>query len=389
MAKTGCVQGHTAFIFDRGGKRRIDQLIDLSMVRWERTRDGISEATIRLEGSACSEQAALIESLRSHRHELVIFRGNQRVWEGPIHRIGSYATYVEIVAKDVLAYLFATPLTRVWDNSFGGGGGGPTEMTSRLQQIIEWEMTHDRSQIPIGGVAPVTVTAWENLDPPANVIPYLTVPHWPNEAKTSAKTLAYEMTVGEHLQSSARTSGIDFTTVGRGIYIWDVSRSLGRLPQMTEADFYSTLAVTEYGADHAQSAYVVGQEGMYGSSLNLQNLDYYGPWTTIYTAYNEEATVAPTQPELDSQADRNLAGRSPAPIEVRVPDNSGVVLTDTLTINHLVCGVQVPILATLNARRLSQLQKIDHLTVIETSEGESVRITLTPATRADSDEEED
>jgi hypothetical protein len=157
---------------------------------------------------------------------------------------------------------------------------------------------------------------------------------------------------------------------------------------LTEANFFAAVIVAEYGSDHSQAEYVIGSDGIYGEALNVDYFDYYGPWTNITTAYNEEGTVAPSEPELHSQAQRNLAGRSPAPNEVRVPDNSGLILSDTLTINMLVPGVQVPLLARLNARQLSQMQKIDHVRVTETSDGEKIQITLTPTTKEDSDVEE-
>lgn len=391
MATPGCVQGHTAFIFDRGGQKRISPLLDISSIRWERGRDEMTEATVRLEADSCARQAELIQSLRTHRHELVIYRGSQRVWEGPLYRIGSYATHVEIVAKDVLAYIFATPLSRVWDNTAAGDGVMP--MTQRFENIINYELTTNRTQYVYNAGTdtwdPVPVVAWENIDPPINVLPFLDVHHFPNEAETAAKTLPYEMTIGEHLLSAARVSGIDFTAVGRRIVLWDVSRHLGRLPQMTDANFYSNVIVTEYGSDHQQSAYVVGQEGVYGQAINLDNLDYYGPWTNVYTAYNEEGDNLPSQAELNSQAQRNLTGRSPAPIEVRIPDNSSIILSDEITIDLLVPGVQVPLLATLNARQISQMQKIDHLVVTEDAEREEIKVTLTPATKPDSDVEEE
>lgn len=377
-----CIDKHTAVIFDRGGKKRVGPLLDLSALQWARGRDEVTEATIRIEGDACQEQAEFISSLRTHRHELVIYRGRDRVWEGPLHRISSHATYTEIVAHDVAEYLFHTPLTQVYDNSYNGPWG-PVEVTSRIGFIIDYELTHGRTQ---NGQS---VPAWESLDPPINVNPYVVIHHWPNEARTSAVTVPYEMTVGEHLQNMARQSGIDYTVLGRAIHIWDVSRSLGRIQQLTEYDFLSEVIVTEYGADHSQASYVIGSDGVYGSALNLNNLAYYGPWTDITTAYNEEGTDAPSQDELDSQAERNNSNRSPVPMEVRIPDNSGLILSDTLTINDLVPGVVVPLRAKLNARQMSQMQKIDHVIVSETAEGETVQLTLTPTTRQDEDEEED
>lgn len=381
----GCVQGHRAFIFDRGGTRRVAAMIDLSKVQWERARDAVSSAMIRVEGDSCRDQSDIIEGIRSHRHELVLFRGRDRVWEGPVQRVASHEDYAEIHAKDVLTYLGAQPLTQLWDNTTAGAG--VTEMTTRFRQIIEYELSHGRIMELEDGT-PFPMPAWEAIDPPVNLLPFLDVRNFPNEARTAAKTLPYQMSVLTHLQSAARTSGIDFTAFGRRILIWDVSRNLGRLQAMTSANFLNKVIVTEYGADHTQAAYVIGQGGVVGSAVNPENIDYYGPWTTMFTAYNEEGTNAPGVGELNSQARRNLTGRSPVPIEVRIPDNSGILLTDVLSIQDLIPGVQIPLRATLNARKLAQMQKIDHVKVVESSDGETVQVTLTPATKPDEDVEE-
>ena len=380
MAK--CVSGHSAFIYDRGGMRRIGPLVELSSVQWERKRDAVSEASVVIEGSACSDQAPFLSQIRAHRHELVIYRGTQRVWEGPIHRVTSRTNRVEVVAHDVLEYLMFTPLTREWSSAY------PTVQTTtaRIQGIIEYEMTHGRTQYDNGVMR--NVPAWEAMSPPANVLPYLEVHNFPNEAKTTSVTGEYEMTVGEHLQSLGRQGGIDYTAVGRAIHIWDNSRALGRTVQLTERNFLTGIIVSEYGADHAQSAYVSTGDGAYGSALRSDNLDYYGPWTKVFTSYNEEGTQAPTQGELNSQAIRNLAGRTPAPVEVRIPDNSGLILSDEITIEHLIPGVQVPLRATLNARQHSQMQKIDYVRITEEAEtGEQINITLVPTSKSDADEE--
>lgn len=380
-----CVSEHTALIYDRGGMTRVGQLVDLSEIRWERDRDATSEASIVLQGAACRNQQDLIRKIIPKRHELVIFRGEERVWEGPISRVGDEADRLTLAAKDVSWYLFNTPLSRVWDNSIAGDG--VTQQTTRFQQIIQHELTTSRAGRAVGG-GTVTIPGWETLQPPANILPFLKVHHFPNEVRTSAKTAPFEMTIGEHLAGAARTGGLDFTVVGRAIHLWDTSRSLGRTRTLTERDFNGPIIVTDYGADHTQIAYVVGHEGAYGEAVNPEYLDLYGPWTQVYTPYNEEGSVAPGQGELNGQASRNTSGRSPVPVEVRVPDNSTIRLSYDLTINDLVPGVQMPLLATLNARARNQLQKLDHLVVRETADGETIQVTLTPATRPDSNEEE-
>jgi hypothetical protein len=382
-----CVQHHSAFIYDRGGSRLVDEVVDLSQVQWSRVRDNVSEAMIRIEGESCGANAAILNQARSHRHEMVIFRGTERVWEGPLHRISSHSTFAEFHAKDVLSYVNAQPLTQVYSNRTVDGVDHSDTVTGRIEKILQYELANGRTMTVPGGGS-VVLPGWEELDPPINVLPHLDVRHFVNEARTAMETGAYEMSVGMHLQNLARSSGIDFTVIGRRIIIWDVSRHIGVLNTMTREDFSGDVIVTEYGADHTQAAYSIGQDGSYGQALNTDNLDFYGPWTSMYTVYNEEGTDAPSQSELDSQASRNLTGRSPAPIEVRVPDNSTIFLSEDIPINRLVPGVQVPLRATLNARSLAQQQKIDIVRVTETATNENVQITLTPATKPDSDVEE-
>jgi hypothetical protein len=374
-----CIEQHTVYIYDRGGMTRIAQLLDASQIVWRRDRDGVSEADIRIEGSACSAQSEILAAIEPMRSEVVIYRGDQRVWEGPVWRVGWHSTYVEINAHDCMQYVFGTPLSKVWDNRYAdlidpdtGDNLGPltrpVEVLTRINNIMNYEMA-----------------VWEALTPPINVLPYTVYHHVPGEPKTTSYTKAYEMTVGEHIANLAHYSGIDYTVIGRAIHFWDVDEHLGRTRMLTDVDFFSEVIITAYGSDLTLNAYVIAQDGSYGSALTPS--DYYGPWTKIHTSFNENGTEAPTQAELDSQAQRALAGRNPVPVEVRVPDGSGIRLTETLTINDLIPGVQIPVLATLNARQLSQMQKLDFVTVTETAEGETVQVTLTPTTHHDDPDE--
>jgi hypothetical protein len=384
-----CIERHTIHVYDRGGMTRLATFVDVSQVSWGRDRDGISEASLTIEGTACEENRnTVIKKIASKRHEIVIFRGGQRVWEGVIFRISDEGWRIKVFAKDVICYLFGTMLSRAWDNRHNSVAG-VTTVTGRFEEIITWELTHSHSARKVGG-GTITVPGWEQLDPPANILPYLEVHHFPNEAETSAYTAPFETSVGLSLAGAARSSGIDFTAVGRAIHLWDVSRSIGGpIQTLTEADFYGNVIVTEYGADHTQGAYVMGQDGNYGEAVNPEKFDFYGPWMTPYTAYSEEGAEEATQGELNSQASRNTSGRSPVPFEVRIPDGSTLRLSDKLSLDDLVPGVQIPLLATLNARKFNQMQKLDHLVVTEKSDGEEVKVTLTPATKPDSDIEEE
>lgn len=382
MSSFLCSQHH-AVIYDRGGERRMGEVGRISEVEWNRDRDGVSEAHIVIQGGKnCESQRKFLRSISEKRHELVIYRGTERLWEGPIFRISDLGSRIEIHARDVCAYLFGTMLSREWDNR-----KNVVPMTTRLGTIISYELATSRTGRSLFGNT-VNIPAWESLDPPINVLPHLVVHHFPNEAETAARTLPFSTTVGLHLAYAARQSGIDYTAVGRAIHLWDTSRWIGETRTLTEADFYGNIIVTGYGADHTQLAYSTGQDGMYGEAVNTNNLGFYGPWSTSYSAYNEDGTEAPTQGALNSQAARNASGRSPVPVEVRVPDNSSIRLSDTLQLRHLVPGVRIPLLARLNSRTWNQAQKLDHLTVIESEAGEEIKVTMSPANREDADVEE-
>lgn len=662
MTRTGiygspCITRHTAYIMDRGGKRRIAQLVDVSSITWDRRRDQTSEARVIIQGAACSAQAELLASIEPKRHELVIYRGDKRVWEGPIGLIGLHSDWAEINARDITDYLYHRPLSKEWNNNYPN----TTTVTGRLAEIFDYELQNPYLYRDAEG-GPVVVPAWESINPPANILPYLQVHSFPNEARTSAKTTPFQMSIGEHLDNYARSGGIDYTVVGRALHVWDVSRSLGQTRVITEADFFGDVIITSYGAQFAAVAFTVADDGRYGGSggspsnwlwmdksgpagssittvggaphrpsvfdfghsawngyrywlayqpdssdemrmvaskdgvvwedvseenvdaevgdaitpgawphitvaygehiwlffvgtdghlyrtrtedglawtvkidiwdpgsIDLQSpsliydadterwtlwgvdantdqlfwaesttkeldaagafgsptfvsidgspvvstmdmrrigghwvgfgltgsglriieskasdpgdgfemsgaivpsgagkptwsmedngdvrmwfdddpilhttltgpfpeygqgdagMDYYGPWTKIFTVYDEDDTAPPTQSDLNSQAERNLYGRNPVPVEVRIPDNSSIRLSAGLGFDELVPGVHFPLLATLNARQLSQMQKLDRVVVSETAEREDIQVTFVPATRPDSDEQE-
>jgi hypothetical protein len=59
-----------------------------------------------------------------------------------------------------------------------------------------------------------------------------------------------------------------------------------------------------------------------------------------------------------------------------------------LKITDLVPGVYMPLRANFHGLEVSQMQKLQSVTISETEKGENVQITLTPATQADVEEEE-
>ncbi|QDH93278.1 minor tail protein [Microbacterium phage Cressida] len=384
-----CVAGHTALIFDRGGARRVSQLVDLATVEWSRARDEKTQGIITLTGQACDAQTSVINGIQPHRHELVLFRGDDRVWEGPIEELSTQSDRAMLTAYDAMHYLDNNPLSKDWPLETGTPVSESSAlMTERIRVILEHELVESYEMVTGTGGATQTVTVdrWEGLTPPANILPHLDI-RFSNTLLTRSSTLAFEMQIGEHLANLAE-GGLDFTVVGRRLIIWDSAKAIGRTRTLTEADFYGDPRVILSGAGHAAVGHVSAQRaeeadpdvpvppavGNAGASD-----PYYGPWTKISSLASEEGGDDPTQDELNSQAQRTIVGRNPVPLEMRLPDGAGLRLSHDLTINHLVPGTVMPVLARLNLRRIAQDQRLDRVKVTETAAGETITATLTPA----------
>ena len=371
-----CVTGHSVVITDRGGTHRIGQLARVNEVQWSRERDAVSEARVKIAARHCSEQSVLLDRMRrgAGRYEVAIWRGSDRVWEGPIREVESTSEGLQITAQDVAAYLFGTPLTVDWPNHHGGG---PVYMTERVQEIILYELTNNYTMTTNAG--DVTVPRWETIPIPANILPFLDIRPsvGPQGIRTLSETVAFEMMLGEHLDNLAE-GGLDYTVIGRRIVIWDGGQELGRTRALSEGDFFGDIRVVTSGSDQASIGHISAQRTEDGGGVGNAGGpdDFFGVWTRLATLASEEGSDAPTQIELNSQARRLIAGRQQAPMRIVAPD--GIRLSHDLRLRELVPGVTVPVEAGLNLIPVRQSMRLDRLSVTETPEGENVQVTLSP-----------
>ena len=363
-----CVAGHTAFIFDRGAATRMFQVHSLGEVRWNRVRDDISEANIKIAAKFCFEQEDTLAQVEAGRHELVLYRGRERVWEGPITRLGMDDVEMEIHAKDVMHYVSRTAMESAYDNSHPN-----TDFAiERIKEILTTELTRKE----------LAELAAEPDLPGYDILPHIVYHQTPTDARTARKSSAMEKTVWEELDDMAAKGGIDYTVVGRAIHIWDTSKPLGQTRTVTQADFQQRIAATMYGMDLATRAIVTDGEGNWGDAGGVH--PYYGLVENLETAYDEtEGEDPPTSAEMASQAQRNLVGRLPAPVVLRVPDNSSINPNGVLSIADLVPGAFIPLRAKILIRTFNQMQKLDKMSVIETPGDEKVQIVMSPATQPD------
>ena len=371
-----CVESHRVAIMERGGGRLAYNLVDITAVEWERKRDAKSSASFSVSGRACRAQADILRDVANGagRYEVCLFRGEDRVWEGPIRTVRTVRDRAIILATDVKEYLDRTVLSRAWPNS---DGGGPTLMGNRIEQIVEHELSVSYTMETNQG--PVVVPRWEMLNPPINVLPHLLV--HPGTVLTRSDTAEFEMKLGEHLDNLV-DGGMDYTVVGRRIIFWDSALSIGQTRRLTEADFYGEIEVVRRADEHWSishlSATQEGEDTEYMVGHAGAPHPYYGVWENIVSMQSEEGTSTPIPAELNSQAGRDILHRTPAPLEVRIPDGVGIRLTHDLTIHDLVPGVIMPVVTDQNIQRIAQPQRLDSVKVVETAEGETVSVTLSP-----------
>jgi hypothetical protein len=263
-------------------------------------------------------------------------------------------------------YAERTWMVNGYDNSYPNIG----YVTTRAATILTTELNR-RNALDVGvGMPDMNVTA------------FIVDHHTATDVKTSSVTVPYQYTVFDHVDTLASNNGIDYTVVGRAIHLWDTSEpALGYTPTATENDFLGDMYVSVYGMDLATRAAVTDGQGNVGTAGTVDS--YYGSIETLANPYDENNTAAPSVSDLISQAERNLTGRNPTPLQVRVPDGSSVNMEGIFTIDMLVPGVYVPLVANINSVPISQMQKLASMQVQETSDGETVQVTLAPASKPD------
>jgi len=353
---------HTCAVYDRGGTTRLGPLDTVVSVRYERKRDDTSMATVTIQGPSWECQR-LLEGTEPNRHELVIFRNGERVWEGPISHIEYTPTEVNIEARDVTYYLFRLIRRTATDAS----ADPPPTLVAYMMQVLSTELARREAE-----------------DPPVNVLPYVKGYLSANTATTHRVKPAYQNTVFEEIDDIARYGGMDYTVVGRSILLSDVHTVFYQTPPVSEADFMGPVIVTAYGLQHATYNAVTNGEGIFGTAGGPD--PYYGHWETLYTATAEEGDTTPGNVDvMNRQALSGLVGMNPVPFLVRLPDGSQLNPNGALSIHDLVPGARIPLRATLTARTFSMMQKLDHVEVSEDA-GSTEQITVTLSTASAHDE---
>jgi hypothetical protein len=279
------------------------------------------------------------------------------VWEGPTQIVTDSAGGFTVEASDVTEYWKQTVVHAAYSNAYPN----IAFTTDRAKKIITAELARKEA---LG----------------YNLLPYFTYVHTPTDAKTSRVTVAYQNTLFSEIDALAEKSGMDYTVVGRQAILWDTDQNIGQTAALTNADFLGDgIIVSTYGGQVVTRSIASDGQGHYGLAGGTD--PYYGEVEALWTPTEDDqnAGTPPDQATLNSQANANLSGKLPAPVIIRTPDTATINPSGVLKMGDFVPGVYVPIQATINGRIVSQWQKFDSITFKETSTGETIQATFSPA----------
>lgn len=296
----------------------------LTDVQYNRVLNDASTAqvTIGVSGPNC---CAELGAVRSWRHQLNLYRGDQFMWSGPITNIDWSWDTVTIDATDIIGLLDRHVPHQ--DFTFTD-----TDLTEIAQQLIEDGLAPDDPGHSVTIIGPAGVTG----------------------GRAYSKNIGQ---VADHLRDLADT-GIDFTAVGNNIVLLpdgfcDV---VGRL---SDEDLPEGVTVTEDGAALATRWVVAGSEssGVVGTAGGPH--PYYG----LLEQYVEQTSIT-DQASADAAAAAKLAASLPVPTVI---DTQNVTLSPTANVDvqQLVPGWCLVLTTTATCRDITQQLKITGLQITE------------------------
>lgn len=334
---------NTASIWDRDLRYKVVDLDDTSCLTYNRELDDLSEATVTVgrAGDCCE----LLDKVRTWRHQLVIHRCGQLVWNGPILRLTYTLDGVEVEAVDPLAWLDRR-LIRA-DREVTGA------LTDIARDLITESLTH-----PDGG-------------------PDETGLVFDVRGCTNAGTREYEAcksTTAAELRSLAK-GAFNFTAVGNRVVMWCGGATIGRTTVLQDKHFMGELTVVEDGYPLATAVCVQGK-GVIGYCGGTD--PYYG----LLEVTVKDDTIT-TQADADALACEEVAARNRPPVILSVPDGVRLDPSAPVDFSELVPGALIPVWSQATCRSVFEDMALTRVRVrqgcsADGTDEEQVSITVAP-----------
>lgn len=340
---------HEVWITDRGGRKVLGPVTHTSLVEWTRRRDDVSSARVVVlsPDAAC---CGLLAEVRTIRHEMVILRNGERVWEGIITYLSYESDRVEIVAQDLFWWLNHRALERSYDYK-----ASPANTTTAAHKIVT-------DHFPAGA------------DINLNVVRLAS----PDEPRTSSLQEAWTSTVGQVVDGYAQRSGIDYAVVGRTLALWDTHLRHTNLGLLDEHYFLEDLRVVEYGAELVTRLVRSSTSKVSVTSAPSEWTGYYGLVDKVESDQAEATDGAPDPdaPQVVESQIKRLDQTTPVPLLVVAPANTSVTPDIPVPISKWVPGAWAILQSNRTCRAWQSWMKVDGITVTEQEGVESVQVTF-------------
>lgn len=350
---------HRAFVVERGGVTPVGELDPLIAVRWQRIRDDVSTAEVRVPTHDCCE---LLGDLRTIRHELHLERNGLEVWQGPITRIEYDFDEVSVFAADVLWQSTRTVLDEGYDQSYPN--------ISNAIDRMDW-LLRDKTYALHGD--------------PWNVVPHLHPLHHSGDPQTSRVVNAWQFYTWEDFDKYAEDYGTDYCVVNRDIYYFDINLAWKIIAPLDERYLSQFPRIVEYGNQAATRGVVTNGHGYAGVATAPQSfIDQYGYVDWLVTNENDgQLDNIPTPEEVatwSATAARNITDRYPAPVAIVIPANTTLLPGGPWLMEDLVPGAWFQATVTRMCRSVSEYQRIHEVVVTEEApNGETVQFSAVSA----------
>jgi hypothetical protein len=345
--RLGCAESYRVVIHGRGGVVPAAQPNSVTSVAWDRRLDDTSTATVVMAkrglSKACCQQLANVDNWS---HEVSLYRDGWLVWQGPIVDILESRTTITLTANDV------TALLRRRTNLFSviQIGANAADLTTIAQKLI-------MSGFAYGQDDPEFLANVE-YHPTGIVV----------ERTVAAKSVLLYDELGELVKL-----GLDFTTVGRKLILaGELANALPSPPgTLRDDDVIGDVQVERAGMDFATRVQAVGD----GVSAQLGgSSQYYGTVDRQIKVQGATGSV-----DIYTAAQGLLAITTQMPTYLRVQDGAQLAPTAPITIDQLVCGVQVDLAMRRFCRPLPpQGMRLSRVTVRWAAAGETVGVSLSP-----------
>lgn len=387
VVPSGTIEGATlgcgtyeAWVYRRGGRDRVGQITGITYLDWARVRDDISTSKIVTQNWDV-DCGNLLSMLDPWAYEIVLFRNNgysiDRVWEGPITLLTYERGKVTIQAKDMMGYAYRRILKQAMNDS---------------KTTPSVTVTARATQVMLNVFAP---------DDP-NILANLVTISADDDAVQKRNVPAYARTAYEEIDDMASNAGLDYTCIGRSVLLWGTKNRIGTLPEFRDEDLGASPIVSVYGMSMANRYVISDGNGAWGEA---NRLDSFGRdernglvemLSSSWASDSDDEQGTYTQAGLESVrasyagfAERAIADRNPAPVIVRVPDNTSLNPDATISVQQLVPGVVIPLRSVGTLRTVGANQKLDSLRCVwQAPKGETLTITMSPFSDSDAEADE-